>query len=224
MKSQNLSDFVFEIIKKKENAKLLLGAHRKGQCLFPPALLIAQTVVVHFDATKIKIQYLVDKRIMKKVFVIILMGFLVFSCLSDDDDGIDCKLFDPAFPSLYIRIVDATGVNLIENGTIDSENITVQGDFANAGFRFVPADEFVVPDADIREFDNSLNLYIPNESSFQYSINLDDFETINLGFNAELTRIPCDITYFTPTSVTFNEEPIELTEMSSLQLLVIIEL
>lgn len=41
MRSQNLSDFAFEIIKKKENLKLLLGAHRKGQCLSPPALLIA---------------------------------------------------------------------------------------------------------------------------------------------------------------------------------------
>ena len=223
MKSAKSFGFCFGQ-EKKNKTKRFRYLHGGKQTQVCSRTVHSYTVVVHFDATKIKIQYLVDKRIMKKVFVIILMGFLVFSCLSDDDDGIDCKLFDPAFPSLYIRIVDATGVNLIENGTIDSENITVQGDLANAGFRFVPADEFAVPDADIREFDNSLNLYIPNESSFQYSINLDDFETINLGFNAELTRIPCDITYFTPTSVTFNEEPIELTEMSSLQLLVIIEL
>ncbi len=161
---------------------------------------------------------------MKKVFAITLIGLLFTSCLSSDDDGIDCELFDPAFPTLFIRIVDATGANLIENGTIDPNNIMVEGDFPNAGFQFIPANEFAVPDADIREFDNSLNLSIPNELSFQYTIDLDDFETINVGFNAELTRIPCEITYFTPIEVTFKDEIIELTEISSLQFLVIIEL
>ena len=48
---------------------------------------------------------------MKKVFVIIIIGFLFPSCTSDDD-GIDCEIFDPAFPSLFIRIVDATGATL----------------------------------------------------------------------------------------------------------------
>jgi|SRR5690606_23651781 len=160
---------------------------------------------------------------MKKVFVIIIIGFLFPSC-SSDEDGIDCELFDPAFPTLFIRVVDATGANLLENGTIDPNNIAVEGDFPNAGFQFITANEFAVPDADIREFDNSLNLSIPNESSFQYTIDLDDFETIEVGFKAELTRIPCGITYFIPTEVTFKEETIELTEMSSLQFLIIIEL
>lgn len=167
---------------------------------------------------------LIGKQTMKRVFVIILIGFLFQSCSRDDDDGIDCQLFDPAFPSLLIRIVDTTGTNIIENGTIDPNNIVVEGDFTNAGFQFIPANEFAAPDADIRELDNTLNLYIPNESSFQYTINLDNFETINLGFSAELTRIPCDIAFFTPTSVTFNGETIELNEMSSLQFLAIIEL
>ncbi|MCK0147179.1 hypothetical protein MWU78_16090 [Arenibacter sp. F26102] len=52
IKSQNLSDFAFEIIKKKEKLKLLLGAHSKGQCLSPPALLIAQTVAKHFGSSR----------------------------------------------------------------------------------------------------------------------------------------------------------------------------
>jgi len=41
MKSQNLSDFAFEMFKKKENAKLLLGAWRKGKYRSTPPLLIA---------------------------------------------------------------------------------------------------------------------------------------------------------------------------------------
>ena len=80
---------------------------------------------------------------MKKVFVIIIIGFLFPSCTSDDD-GIDCEIFDPAFPSLFIRIVDATGANLIENENIDPNNITVEGDFPNAGFQFIPASVFPV--------------------------------------------------------------------------------
>lgn len=161
---------------------------------------------------------------MKKVFTIILITLLLPSCSGDDDDGIDCALFDPAFPSVYIRIVDATGANLIENETIDPNNITVEGDFPYAGFHFIPANEFAVPGADIRVFDNSLNLFIPNESSFQYTIDLDGYETISVGFDAELTRIPCGITYYKPIGVTFNGETIELKEISSLQFLVIIEL
>ena len=161
---------------------------------------------------------------MKKILLFIMIGVLLSNCSSDDNDGIDCALFDPEFPSLFIRIVDADGTNLIENGTIDPENISVQGDFPNAAFRFVPANEFAAADAEVRELDNTLNLSIPNESSFQYTVNLDDFETVKVDFNAELTRIPCDITYFTPTVATFNEEIIRLTELSSLQFLVVIEL
>lgn len=161
---------------------------------------------------------------MKKVFTIILIGLLISSCSNDDNNGIDCSLFDPAFPSLFIRIVDSNGANLIENGTINPSNITIDGDFPNAGFQFIPANEFAVADADIRAFDNSLNLSIPNETSFQYTISTDGFETIKIDFEAELTRIPCDITYFIPTRATFNGETLELMEISSLEFLVIVEL
>ena len=153
-----------------------------------------------------------------------LMGLLFPSCSSDDDAGIHCALFDPAFPSLFIRIVDSSGANLIENETIDPNNITVEGDFPNAGFQFIPANEFAAPDTDIREYDNSLNLFIPNESSFQYTIDLDNFDTIDVRFEAAITRIACDISYFIPTRVTFKRETIELMEISSLEFLVIIEL
>jgi hypothetical protein len=66
---------------------------------------------------------------MKKIFTFILIGLLFSICSNEDNDGIDCELFDPAYPSLYIRIVDDTGANLIENKTIDSNNINVEGNF-----------------------------------------------------------------------------------------------
>ena len=161
---------------------------------------------------------------MKKVFTIVLIGLFFPSCSDDDNDGIDCALFDPAFPSMFVRIVDSTGANLIENGIIDPNNITIDGDFPNAGFHFNPANEFAVPDAYIREFDNSLSLSIPNESSFRYTIYLVDFENIDLDFEAGHTKIPCNISYYIPTGASFNGEIIELKEISPLEFLIIIEL
>lgn len=161
---------------------------------------------------------------MKKVFTLILIGLLFSNCSNDDDEGIDCALFDPAFPTLFLRIVDNTGVNLIRNGTIDSSNITVEGDFSGAGFQFVPANEFATPDSEIRELDNSLYLFIPNESKFQYTIKLDDFKTIAVNFKAEHIKIPCDLSYFKPVEADFNDEELKLKEISPLQFLVVIEL
>lgn len=160
---------------------------------------------------------------MKKIFRLILL-VLLFSNCSNDDVGIDCALFDPAFPNLYLRIVDNTGANLIENGTIDPNNITVEGDFSGAGFRFIPADEFANPDSEIREFDNTLNLFIPYESTFQYSINLDDYETINVNFKAEHTKIPCDLSYYKPIEAEFKDDKLELKEIPPLQYIVVVEL
>lgn len=159
---------------------------------------------------------------MKKIVRLLVMVLLFLSCSNGDDDGIDCALFDPGFPSLYIRIVNSTGDNLIGNGTIDPNDVKVEGDFLGAGFQFIPPNEFANPDADIREFDNTLKISIPNESKFQYTIHLDDITSIKVDFTAELTRIPCDITYFKPNNVTLDGETFELIELPSLQYLVVI--
>ena len=156
--------------------------------------------------------------------MIILVGLLFLSCSNDDNDGIDCALFDPAFPSLYIRIVDDAGTNLIENGTIDPNNITVEGNFTGAGFRYIPKNEFAVPSAYIRAFDNTLFLFVPNEPIFQYTINLNDTDSIDLVFTAELTKIPCDISYFKPNGGVYNNETLELSVVPPLQFLAIIEM
>lgn len=138
---------------------------------------------------------------MKKILTLILIGFLISSCSSDDDNEINCALFDPAFPELYIRLVDGTGVNLIENGTIDPENITVEGDFSNPDFRYIPTNEFAESDADIRKYDNSLSLLIPRESKFEYTINLNVTTSIILEFDAKFAEIPCEISFFVPINL-----------------------
>lgn len=146
---------------------------------------------------------------MKKILTVLLIGILISSCSNNDDEGIDCSLFDPAFPELYIRLVDETGANLIENGTIDPENITVEGNFSNPGFRYVPPNEFAEPNADIRKYDNTLFLFIANESNFEYTINLNDTTSIILKFDARFAELPCEVSYFIPTKLKFNDQNIE---------------
>ena len=158
---------------------------------------------------------------MKKIFTLILIGLLLSSCSNNEDNGIDCGLFDPKFPSLNIKLVDSNGNNLIENGTYNPNEITLQ---SGLGLRFNLADEFAVPDADIREFDNTIKLFIPNESTFEYVIQLNETDIISLDFSAELTRIRCDITYFIPTESVFDNQTLELKEVFVLKFLTEIEL
>ncbi len=147
---------------------------------------------------------------MKKILTLFLIGILISSCSNNDDEEvIDCSLFDPAFPELYIRLVDETGTNLIENETIDPEDITVEGDFSNPGFRYIPPHGFAEPDSDIRKYDNTLFLFIPNESKFEYTINLNDTTSIILEFDARFAELPCEVSYFIPTKLTFNNQNIE---------------
>ena len=161
---------------------------------------------------------------MKKLLTHFLIGILLTSCSNDDDNGIDCSLFDPAFPELYIRLVDETGANLIENGTIDPENITVEGDFSNPGFRYIPPSEFGEPDAEIRKYDNTLFLFIANESNFEYTINLDDSISIILNFEARFAELPCEVSYYIPTKLSYNNQNIESENAESNELTFLAEI
>jgi hypothetical protein len=161
-----------------------------------------------------------------KLGLLIVFGLvLLTNCNNNEDDGIDCSLFDPAFPELHIRLVDETGTNLIENGTINPENITVEGNFSNPGFRYIPPNEFAEPDAEIRKYDNTIFLFIANKSKFEYTINLNDTTSIILKFDARFAELPCEVSYFIPTKLTFNNQNVESeNEESELSFLAKIEI
>ncbi len=161
------------------------------------------------------------KNNIKKLVVLVIMIPIWIGC-SNDDDEIDCALINTVSPNLYLRIVDNTGTNLIENGTIDPNDISVESDFLGAGFRFIPSDEF--SDTDFREFDNTLQLFIANTSIFQYTINFNNMDTISIDFTSDLTKILCGSASFKPIDATFNSETLELIEVSTLQFLVVIVL
>lgn len=156
----------------------------------------------------------------KKLQLLIVLGLVLISSCNNNDDDINCLTFDVEQPLLFVRIIDATGTNLIENGSIDPAMIDVKGDFLNASFQFIPANE----SGDVGEFDNTLALSIPNESTFQYTIDLENFETIILDFTAELITLPCNITFFEPVEVNLNTENHELMLFHPRQFLVVVEL
>src|SRR5690554_2358824 len=135
---------------------------------------------------------------MKKLLTLFLIGILFTSCSNDDDNGIDCSLFDPAFPELYIRLVDETGANLIENGTFDPEYI--------------------------RKYDNTIYLFIPNESNFEYTINLDNSTSIILNLEARFAELPCGVSYFIPTKLTYNDQNVESENAETDELIFLAEI
>jgi hypothetical protein len=155
---------------------------------------------------------------------LLILALIISMGCSSDDDKIDCALYDPGFASLYVKFIDNSGENLIENGTIDPSDISVEGDFSEASFRFNPANEFAVPDADIRQLDNTIELIIPNTSTFQYVIRLSSTVLITLDFSAEITRLPCNLSYYDPTAVVFNDIEFGLTEIRTLYNLAEIQL
>lgn len=161
---------------------------------------------------------------MKKLLTLLLISTLLTSCSNDDDNGIDCLLFDPLFPELYIRLVDETGANLIENGTIDPENITVEGDFPNPNFIYIPPNEFGETDADVTKYDNTLSLFIPRESKFEYSITLNGSTSILLEFDARLEELPCGISYFVPVELTYDTQNVESENAETNELIFLAEI
>jgi hypothetical protein len=153
---------------------------------------------------------------MKKL--IIILALILCSCSEDEDGGIDCSLVDVAYPSLNVKIVDSTGENLIENGSINPDHIEVEGNFDNADFLFVPEDEFSSP-----ELHNSLSLFIPFQSQFQYILHLDDLDSVTIDFSAELIEAPC-VNFFKPTNAFIDGVEVDLQEEVTLQFLVVVEI
>lgn len=150
---------------------------------------------------------------------VLILVFTVTTLIScSNKDGEDCSLFDPVFPSLYLKIVDSNGTNLLENETFKSEDISVKGNFSNASFVFVSENE------DNINLNNTLFLAIPNQLESKYSIQLNDSEIIEIDFKVEKVEIACNISYNKPVEALFREENLELKEFDSLQYYLVVEL
>jgi|AntAceMinimDraft_5_1070358.scaffolds.fasta_scaffold31829_3 hypothetical protein len=161
---------------------------------------------------------------MKKTFLFVGVFSLLFSCVDDNEPEIDCRLFDPIFPTLFIKFVDQSGNNLIENGTINTDSLRVMGSFPNVGIAFVQENEFAMPDADIRKLDNTIELSLTDQVQYQYSVYFSQTDSVVVDVSAELTKIPCNISYYTPKGVRFKDTDVELEEVPPLQFLAVLEI
>lgn len=60
-----------------------------------------------------------------RLFTFSLCFFCLISCSTEDNNDIDCTLFDPENFVLYIELVDHDGNNLIENETYIADEIKI---------------------------------------------------------------------------------------------------
>lgn len=158
----------------------------------------------------------------KSLLVFGLMGLLC-AC-ADDEPEIDCSLFDPAFPTLFIKWVDESGNNLITNGSIQPDSLRVAGNFPNAGFFFNPGSNFGGAADDIRQLDNTMELILPDRPEFRYTLFLSQNDSLVLDFTAEFTKLPCNLSYYRPTGVRLQGTELDLIVVPTLQFLVALEL
>ncbi|WBL25578.1 hypothetical protein [Zunongwangia sp. HGR-M22] len=157
-----------------------------------------------------------------------LLIFLV-GCAGDDDAETECSsrglLLDSYYaPECLIRLVDASGENLLENGSIDPETLTIESDLGNPEFIYIPEIEYAEPNSILSETQYSLGVFLlGNMETFQYQISIDGYETVDLVIQTEQIEEPC-YSYIIPVGASVNGEVLEEIEISDFELLVILPL
>ena len=158
-----------------------------------------------------------------------LLVFLL-GCAGDDDEEIECSLEENALldsyysPQFLIRLVDASGENLLENGSIDPEIITIQSDSGNSDFVYIPEIENAAPNSIASEIQYSLGVFmLGGKETYKYQISVEGFETTDLVIRAEQIEEPC-YSYIIPISASINGEVLAQIEVSETELLVILPL
>ena len=139
----------------------------------------------------------------KKIFSLLFL-VLTVSCLDNvDDNTFDCALFDPAFPVITITYLDDQGNNLIRNGTLNPDDISVLfSDGSVGGTVILPgANE---ENSDNNVLDYTVSIALPRSESESYTIQLNDETMDELQLMASRQDLPCNISYFIPTNATYN--------------------
>lgn len=119
--------------------------------------------------------------------------FLLISC-----NKVDCTTDDPIFRSLFIKLVDADGTNLIENDTFNSEMIII---------RFSEALYTGVVFTDVQGIENLIIInLLGQEGTNSYEIQLSDSRTdiLEVGLIEIGKDEPCPVSYFIPDNASYN--------------------
>ena len=161
---------------------------------------------------------------MKSTLKLLFVFVLFIGCSNGDDEAIDCDLVDIALPALNLRLVDNTGENLLESGSVDPETITIEADFGDASFVYIPESENAEPNAASNIIQHSLAVSLPTSlENFQYQINVVGYETVNLDILAEENEEPCsDLSI--PVGASVNGQALEKIEISEIEMLAVLPL
>ncbi len=169
-----------------------------------------------FHATILLYWYLSVKEVFMKTTLryLFLLVFLV-GCSGDDSrDDVETECDDLIFdqfiyPEFFLRFVDASGVNLLENGSIDPENIVIEDDSGD------PVSVFYTPEDEnySEALYYSLIVTMPRDSeTLQGHISIDGFESVEVTFRAEQVGSPC-FYYKVPIGASANGEDLEQIEL-----------
>ena len=161
---------------------------------------------------------------MKLFLRLLCVSILFIGCSNDDTEAIDCNLVDIALPALHLRLVDNTGENLLESGSVDPETITIEADFGDVSFVYIPEIENVEPNLASSTIQHSLAVSLPTSlENFQYQISVAGYETVNLDILAEENEEPCsDLSI--PVGASVNGEALEKIEISEIEMLIVLPL
>ncbi|WP_372752790.1 hypothetical protein [Mariniflexile sp.] len=131
-----------------------------------------------------------------KFLSIVFCCICLFSC-KDDKEEVDCSLLDFANPSLFIKLLDANGNNLIENKVYNSDDISII-------FNGYTMTNVVIDNVESLENLIVLNL-IGVEGNNIFEIKLSDTETDTLIMNLTVESKYCGWTFLKLNSVTYND-------------------
>ncbi|GGG23795.1 hypothetical protein GCM10011344_25720 [Dokdonia pacifica] len=154
---------------------------------------------------------------MKRISLYILLSFFLFSCANDDNEPeIACDLIDAISSNLFIELVNAEGENLIENGTYNPNNITI--DFNGNTFTGVITG--------VEGIQNFVTVGVSgNNGDNTFEISLSDMETDTLVL--DLTRMetegPCAQFVFQLNSAIYNGVSRELQDFGGDFLITIVK-
>lgn len=119
----------------------------------------------------------------------IIFCLVMVSCNSNDNDGVDCQLFDPAFETFSIELLDSDSNNLIENGTYDREEVQILYNGRSIGF-----------------INNTISFETVGDGETIFTVFLNDATKDTLELDVDSTLGPCDITFYSVISAKYNNE------------------
>ena len=141
---------------------------------------------------------------MKKLISSFILGLLLLSCGSDDNDPCNGAIIDPIVQSIFIELLDNEGNNLIENGTFPAEDISAE------------LNGFIITPVVLTEFESIENLITLNivgskgENTWLIRLNEQETDTLVLDLTPNIGE--CGFTSFSVNSIFYNgieQTPVE---------------